>query len=157
MFERYRCKNYIIKTQSTIYNPKKQSSICVQYSSKSVYFQEENKYEISMDSGTEWKAFYPNQVNDLSHYRADNGAVWAVCSRMIRLHTTQHSWISFRMVPMSAMGFCFHVRDVRELSGTFFLAWTAYSNYLRMINSTKGIKDECFAIRGTCKYLLTVN
>lgn len=41
-------------------------------------------------------ALYPNQLSNLSYYRADYGDVWAVCSRVIRLHTAQC---------MSVMGF----------------------------------------------------
>lgn len=163
MIERYKCKIYISLGHNqypTLIKKKwrwSYDAICVHYASEIVDFQEENKYEISMDSGAAWKAFYPNQVNDLSHYRSDYGDVWAVCSCMIRLHTSQRRCIVLRMPPMSVMGFCFHVRDAGSTAAPFLLSWTAYSNYLRMINSTNGIKDECFAIRGRCKCLLIGN
>lgn len=71
---------------------------------------------------------------------------------MIRLHTPQRRCIVFRMAPMSAMGGgLFPCLEAQPHFFSPLLGWTTYSNYLRMINSTKGIRDECVAIRGAGK------
>lgn len=98
------------------------------YASKSVYIQEENKHEISPDLGTKMKSISVQSSRGFPHYRSDYGDVWAVWSHMVRRHTPQHRCIVFRMVLLSVMGFCVSTSEMLEAQQRLFLAWTAYSN-----------------------------